>query len=95
MSRLLYCNSLLARENKTVTNNIDRLVNRTTRIIFNLKNTYYTTSITNLRKSLNWLPTIDNINIKLYFKLYFTKLQKQLNLIIYILYFTNKPLTDN
>ena len=39
MSRFLYCNSLLAGENKTVTNNIDRLVNRTTRIIFNLKNT--------------------------------------------------------
>ena len=33
MSRLLYCNSLLAGENKTVINNIDRLVNRTTRII--------------------------------------------------------------
>ena len=41
MSRFLYCNSLLAGENKTVTNNIDRLVNRTTRIIFNLKNTDY------------------------------------------------------
>ena len=82
MSRLLYCNSLLTGENKTVTNNIDRLVNRPTRIICNLKNTDYTTSITNLRKSLNWLPTIDNINIKLYF----TKLQKQLNLIIYILH---------
>ena len=65
MSRFLYCNSLLAGENKTVTNNIDRLVNRTTIIICNLKNTDYTTSITNLRKSLNWLPTIDNINIKL------------------------------
>ena len=37
MSRLLYCNSLLAGKNKTVTNNIDRLVNRSTRIIFNLK----------------------------------------------------------
>ena len=72
MSRFLYCNSLLAGENKTVTNNIDRLVNRTTRIIFNLKNTDYTTSITNLRKSLNWLPTIDNINIKLLTILYKT-----------------------
>ena len=68
MSRLLYCNSLLAGENKTVINNIDRLVNRTTRIIFNLKNTDYTTSI----KSLNWLPTIDNINIKLLTILYKT-----------------------
>ena len=95
MSRLLYSNSLLAGENKTVINNIDRLVKRTTRIIFNLKNTDYTTSITNLRKSLNWLPTIDNINIKLLTITYFTKLQKPLNLIIYILYFTNKPLTDN
>ena len=72
MSRFIYCNSLLAGENKTVTNNIDRLVNRTTRIIFNLKNTDYTTSITNLRKSLNWLPTIDNINIKLLTILYKT-----------------------
>ena len=72
MSRFLYCNSLLAGENKTVTKNIDRLVNRTTRIIFNLKNTDYTTSITNLRKSLNWLPTIDNINIKLLTILYKT-----------------------
>ena len=72
MSRFLYCNSLLAGENKTVTNNIDRLVNRTTRIIFNLKNTDYNTSITNLRKSLNWLPTIDNINIKLLTILYKT-----------------------
>ena len=71
MSRFLYSNSLLAGENKTVTNNIDRLVNRT-RIIFNLKNTDYTTSITNLRKSLNWLPTIDNINIKLLTILYKT-----------------------
>ena len=72
MSRFLYCNSLLAGENKTVTKNIDRLVNRTTRIIFNLKNTDYTTSLTNLRKSLNWLPTIDNINIKLLTILYKT-----------------------
>ena len=72
MSRFLYCNSLLTGENKTVTNNIDRLVNRTTRIIFNLKNTDYTTSITNLRKSLNCLPTIDNINIKLLTILYKT-----------------------
>ena len=72
MSRFLYCNSLLAGENKTVINNIDRLVNKTTRIIFNLKNTDYTTSITNLRKSLNWLPTIDNINIKLLTILYKT-----------------------
>ena len=46
--------------------------NRTTRIIFNLKNTDYTNSITNLRKSLNWLPTIDNINIKLLTILYKT-----------------------
>ena len=72
MSRLLYCNSLLSGENKTVTNNINRLVNRTTRIIFNLKNTDYTTSNTNLRKSLNWLPTINNINIKLLTILYKT-----------------------
>ena len=72
MSRLLYCNSLLAGENKTVTYNIDRLVNRTTRIIFNLKKQDYTTRITNLRKSLNWLPTIDNINIKLLTILYKT-----------------------
>ena len=43
MSRFLYCNSLLAGENKTVTKNIDRRVNRTTRIIVNLKNTDYTT----------------------------------------------------
>ena len=72
MSSLLYCNSLLAGENKRVTNNIDRLVNITTRIISYLKNTDYTTIITNLRKSLNYLPTIDNINIKILTILYKT-----------------------
>ena len=65
MSRLQYCNSLLATVNKYKIKQFGRTINRSIRLIYRLNRNDYSTSITELRQRLNWMTTIDSIDYKL------------------------------
>ena len=65
LSRLQYCNSLFTGTEKLKIDKIDKIINRSIRNIYRLQKTDYTTSITDLRKKLNWLNTEDSINYKI------------------------------
>ena len=65
LSRLQYCNSLFTGTEKLKIDKLDKIINRSIRNIYRLQNTDYTTSITDLRKKLNWLNTEDSINYKI------------------------------
>ena len=54
LSRLHYCIPILLYSHNKYFTTIDRLTNRSLRLIYRLKKTDYTTSITNLRTLLNW-----------------------------------------
>ena len=65
LSRLQYCNSLFTVTEKLKIDKLDKIINRSIRNIYRLQKTDYTTSITDLRKKLNWLNTEDSINYKI------------------------------
>ena len=65
ISRLQYCNSLLATVNKDKIKHFDRIINRSIRLIYRLSRNDYSTSVTELRQRLNWMTTTDSIDYKL------------------------------
>ena len=65
ISRLQYCNSLLATVNKDKIKHFDRIINRSIRLIYRLNRNDYSTSVTELRQRLNWMTTTDSIDYKL------------------------------
>ena len=65
LSRLQYCNSLLTGLPKHSLKQLDRIINRTIRLIYKLQRYDYTTSITELRNKLKWLLTSKNIEYKM------------------------------
>ena len=65
LSRLQYCNSLFTGTEKLKIDKLDKIINRSIRNIYRLQKTDYTTSITDLRKKLNWLNTEDSINYRI------------------------------
>ena len=65
ISRLQYCNSLLATVNKDQIKHFHRTINRSILLIYRLNRNDYSTSITELRQRLNWMTTTDSIDYKL------------------------------
>ena len=65
ISRLQYCNSLLATVNKDKIKHFDKIINRSIRLIYRLNRNDYSTSVTELRQRLNWMTTTDSIDYKL------------------------------
>ena len=65
ISRLQYCNSLLATVNKDKIKHFDSTINRSIRLIYRLYRNDYSTSITELRQRLNWISNTDSIDYKL------------------------------
>ena len=65
ISRLQYCNSLLATVNKDKNKHFDKIINRSIRLIYRLYRNDYSTSITELRQRLNWMSNTDSIDYKL------------------------------
>ena len=77
LSRLHYCiPTLLSSHNKYFTT-IDRFTNRSLRLIYRLKKTDYTTSITDLRTQLNWPSAKKIAQLKLISILHSSLLTKQ------------------
>ena len=65
LSRLNYCNTLLTEQTKTTLKILDAIINRSIRLIYQLKKYDNTTSITDLRLRLNWMTTANSIDYKL------------------------------
>ena len=65
ISRLNYCNTLITRQTKTTLKILDAIINRSIRLICQLKKYDFTTSITDLRLRLNWMTTANSIDYKL------------------------------
>ena len=63
LSRLNYCNTLITRQTKTTLKRLDAIINRSIRLICQLKKYDFTTSITDLR--LYWMTTANSIDYKL------------------------------
>ena len=65
LSRLNYCNTLLTGQTKTTLKRLDTIINRSIRLIYQLKKYGNTTIITDLRLQLNWMTTANSIDYKL------------------------------
>lgn len=70
LSRLKYCDSLFNGLNNNKLHDLDKLTNRSIRIIYKLPITDYKTSITELKRNLNWLNTEKNTKHKILTILY-------------------------
>ena len=77
LSRLHYCIPILLSSQNKYLIIIDRLTNRSLRLIYRLKQTDYTTSITDLRTQLNWPSAKKIAQLKLISILHSSLLTKQ------------------